>query len=125
MTNYADFAYYKDTYKGTVLDAASFDTYARKATQTIRQYTFNRVKDNDIPDDVKMCCCELAEYLSKKEVADQDTEAGIKGLISETTGGHSASYETAEAREQAHNNIIKGIIYNWLVFTGLLYRGCY
>ncbi|MGF7145300.1 hypothetical protein HNQ56_003741 [Anaerotaenia torta] len=124
MTNYADFTYYKDTYKGAVLDAASFDTYARSATLIIRQYTFNRVMDNNIPDDVKMCCCELAEYLSKKDAADHDTEAGVKGLIAETTGGHSASYETAEARERAHNNVVKGIIYNWLAFTDLLYRGC-
>ncbi|HHV09977.1 MAG TPA: hypothetical protein GXX75_06845 [Clostridiales bacterium] len=124
MTSYADFAYYKDTYKGAVLDAASFDAYSRNSTLIIRQHTFNRIKDDDVPNDVKMCCCELAEYLSKKDAADQDTEAGIKGLTSETTGGHSASYETAEAREQAHNKATGNIIYNWLAFTGLLYRGC-
>lgn len=124
MTNYADYAYYTNTYKGAVIDAASFDLYARKATLIIRQHTFNRVKDDNIPDDVKMCCCEMSEYLCKKDAAEQDTEASIKGLASETTGGHSASYETAAARELAHNNIIKGIIYNWIVHTGLLYRGC-
>ena len=124
MTNYADYAYYTGTYKGAVIDTASFDLYARKATQTIKKYTFNRVNEDNILDDVKMCCCELAEYLFHKGTADQDTEADVKGLSSETTGGHSVSYESAEARERAHNNIIKGIIYNWLAMTGLLYRGC-
>ncbi len=124
MVNYADESYYKDTYKGSVIGTGSFDLSARNATLIIRQYTFNRIKDDDIPDDARMCCCELTEYLLKKDAAELDTEASIKGLTSETTGGHSASYETAEAREQAHNNIIKGIIYNWLAYTGLLYRGC-
>ena len=124
MTNYADYAYYTGTYKGAVIDTASFDLHARKATQEIRKYTFNRIDDANIPDDVKMCCCELAEYLCQKKAADQETEAGLKGLSSETTGGHSANYESAEAREQAHNNVVKGIIYDWIAMTGLLYRGC-
>lgn len=124
MIKYADFKYYKDTYKGAVLDAASFDLYSRKSTLLIRQQTFNRVSESDIPDDVSMCCCELAEYLSKKDAAEQDTEAGIKGMTAETTGGHSVSYESSEAREQANNKAVSTIIYNWLAFTGLLYRGC-
>ena len=124
MINYADHAYYTEIYKGAVIDAASFDFNSRKATQIIKQHTFNRVHANNILEEVKMCCCELAEYLYKKDIADNDTEANIKGLTSETTGGHSASYENAEARERATNNIIKGIIYNWLAMTGLLYRGC-
>jgi hypothetical protein len=124
MTNYADIAYYTGTYKGAVIDTASFDLYARKATQIIKQHTSGRVNENNIQDEIKMCCCELAEFLYKKANADNDTEATLKGLTSETTGGHSASYETIESREQAHNNIIKGIIYNWLAITGLLYRGC-
>jgi len=124
MTNYADYEYYTGTYKGAVIDAASFDMYALKATQIVKQFTFNRIDINNILEEVKMCCCELAEYLYRKENADNDTEATIKGLTSETTGSHSVSYETTEAREQAHNNIIKVIIYNWLAMTGLLYRGC-
>jgi hypothetical protein len=127
MTNYADSTYYTVTYlagKEAVIDTASFAYYARKATQIIKQHTFGNVNEASIPDDVKMCCCEVAEYVFKKENADQSTEASIKGLTSETSGGHSASYETTEAREQSHNNIIKGIIYNWLAMTGLLYRGC-
>ncbi len=125
MTNYADFAYYQDTYKGAAIDAASFDTYARNATLEIRKQTFNRVRDDSIPDDVKMCCCELAEYLSKKDTAELDTEASAKGIISETTGGHSVTYEAAAVRERAYETDVSKIISNWLLFTGLLYRGCY
>ena len=128
MISYTTKEFYSGTYlqgRTAVISAADFPLYAQKATQRIKQYTGNNVDETaTLPDELQMCCCELAEYLFHKGTADQDTEADVKGLSSETTGGHSVSYESAEARERAHNNIIKGIIYNWLAMTGLLYRGC-
>lgn len=118
MTNYADYEYYTGTYKGAVIDAASFDTYARKATQTIKQYTFSRITDDNVPDDAKMCCCEVAEAIFKSD--QQDTE----GIVSEKVGEYSVSYVSPEAKEKLLNYSIRRIIYNWLAMTGLLYRGC-
>lgn len=118
MTNYVDYAYYTGTYKGAVVDAASFDLHARKATQEIKNYTLNRVKDDNIPEEVKMCCCELTELLYK---SDQEE---TKGIASEKVGEYSVSYVSPEAKEKLLNYSIKGIIYNWLAMTGLLYRGC-
>lgn len=118
MTNYADFAYYQDTYKGAVLDAASFDLYARKATRIIKQYTFGRVKDDGIPEVVKMCCCELAEAEYKHE------KSGDNGNIaSEKVGDYSVSYISKETQEQQHNSKVYKILALWLADTGLLYRG--
>jgi hypothetical protein len=119
MTNYADYTYYTGTFKGAVIDTASFDSLARKATQEIRRYTFNRVIDTEISDDVKMCCCELADLFFK---ADQED---TKGLASEKVGEYSVSYVSPEAKEKLLNSSIISIIYNWLSMTGLLYRGCY
>jgi hypothetical protein len=118
MTNYADFAYYTDTYKGAVLDTASFDLYARKATQIIKQYTFNRVNDNNIPDDVKMCCCELAEEINKHD------KANTGNIASEKVGEYSVTYVDKEKAEELNSGKCTDIIYNWLAMTGLLYRGC-
>jgi hypothetical protein len=118
MTNYADYAYYTGTYKGAVIDAASFDLHARKATQTIKQYTFSRITDDNVPDDAKMCCCEVAEAIFKSD--QQDTE----GIVSEKVGEYSVSYVSPEAKEKLLNYSIRRIIYNWLAMTGLLYRGC-
>ena len=119
MTNYADYAYYTGTYKGVVIDAASFDLYSRQATQEIRKYTFNRVDVEDIPDDVKMCCCELAEYLYKQKNSGHD-----ENISSEKVGEFSVSYVSGQTAEDIKRSTIKGIIYNWLAMTGLLYRGC-
>lgn len=115
---YADYAYYTDTYKGAVLDAASFPLYARKATQMIKLHTFNRIKEDNIPDEAKMCCCELAEEMYKHE----KEYAG--NIASEKVGEYSVSYVDKEKAETQHRGKCKEIIYNWLINTGLLYRGC-
>lgn len=118
MINYADYTYYTGTYKGAVIDTASFDLYARRATQEIKKYTLNRVDEANILDDVKMCCCELAELLFK------DKQEDTKGITSEKVGEYSVSYVSPEAKEKLVSVSIRSIIYNWLAMTGLLYRGC-
>jgi hypothetical protein len=118
MTNYVDYAYYTGTYKGAVIDTASFDLYARKATREIKKYTLNQIPDGIIPDDVKMCCCEIAEVIHK------DDQEDTKGIASEKVGEYSVSYVSLEAKEKLLSISIRSIIYNWLAMTGLLYRGC-
>lgn len=118
MTNYADFAYYTGTYKGAVIDTASFDYYVRGATMLIGIHTFNRVTDDNIPEEVKMCCCELTEALFKADKED------TKGIASEKVGEYSVSYVSPETKEKQLSKSIQSIIYNWLAMTGLLYRGC-
>jgi hypothetical protein len=120
MTNYADYAYYTGTYKGAVIDAASFPLYARKATQEIKKYTFNRIQDGNIPDEVKMCCCELAEYFYRQENKDHEDD-----VQSEKKGEWSTTYVSGKEAEELKQSKIREIIYNWLAMSGLLYRGCY
>lgn len=118
MTNYADYAYYTDTYEGAVIDAASFDLYAARATQKIKLYTFNRIVDDNIPDEAKMCCCELAEALFKADKED------TKGIASEKVGEYSVTYVSADAKENLMHISTQNVINKWLAMTGLLYRGC-
>lgn len=119
--NYANNTYYTETYlvgKEAVIDAASFDFYARKATQIIKQNTFNRVDDSSIPEEVKMCCCELAELAYKAE------KDKIKANVSsEKVGSYSVEYKAPEKIEQEYNTGVNTALYSWLVMTGLLYRG--
>lgn len=118
MTTYADYAYYTGTYKGAVIDAASFPLYARKATQKIKLHTFSRISEDNIPDEAKMCCCELAEAIYKHEATDNGNVA------SEKVGEYSISYVDKEKIEEAYRGKCIEIIQNWLAMTGLLYRGC-
>lgn len=119
MTTYADLTYYTDTYKGAVLDTASFPRYSTKATQKIKLHTFNRIRDDSIPDEAKMCTCELAEAIYKHENAEDSGN-----IASEKVGEHSVSYVDKVKINQIHDGKCIEIIYNWLAHTGLLYRGC-
>lgn len=120
MTTYADSDYYTRTYlsgKSAVISQVYFPFYARKASSYIRQYTFDQIGDN-VPDVVKLCCCELAEELYR-----MDNSPVANGVSSEKVGDISVTYESAEQRRRLLPNTVKAIIYAWLADTGLLYRG--
>lgn len=113
---YADLTYYAEKWVGNV-DNATFPRYLMNATLKIKQYIGDNIGDN-IPDEVKNCCCELAEYLYRDEL-----ERVSGGVSSESVGGWSKSYETAEARKKSSDKNIHDIIYKWLYGTGLLFAG--
>lgn len=121
MTGYTTEAFYLRDYlcgRQAVITAA-FEFYARAATQKIKLYTFDNVDENNIPEAVKMCCCEIAEKLYSYE-----RSGGEAGVASESVGGWSKSFESAEAKHRALDVCVRDIVYKWLTGTGLLYRGC-
>lgn len=119
---YADENYYKEQYllgRKPVI-GAGFPFYARQASQTIDQYTFGRLDDTaDIPEAVRMCCCELAEAEYRREK--QKKEAG--GKTSEKVGTYSVSFVTAQESAAAAEKEQRGIVMKWLADTGLCYQG--
>ena len=120
MLIYADEDYYKKEYlqgKAAVITAA-FPYYSREASQVIKKYVFDNIDDEDIPEEVKMCCCEIAELAYKR-----DQSAQSDGVSSESVQGWSKSYESTESRRNAFDKAVRECIYNWLSSTGLLYRG--
>lgn len=123
MTAYADYNYYTVTYlagKTAAATAAEFPYYANQATALINQYTFGNINADDVPDEVKMCCCNLVDELHS--MATSET-AGKAGISSESVQGWSVSLESTEARKNAVKSAQKDIIKQWLYNTGLLYSG--
>lgn len=123
MTAYADYNYYTVTYlagKTAAVTAAEFPYYANQATVLINQYTFGNINADNVPDEVKMCCCNLVEELHS--MATSET-AGKAGISSESVQGWSVSLESTEARKNAVKSAQKDIIKQWLYNTGLLYSG--
>ena len=122
MTIYADYTYYTGTYlagRSAAIAAADFPFFARQASAEIDRYTFGSVPD-DIPDEVKLCCCELAEYLH----AENTSEAGGReGVASESVQGWTVTMESSAARSQAHRNAVRECVCRYLSRTGLLYSG--
>lgn len=123
MVSYTTVEYYTDKYlmgRQAVIDTAVFPFYAQKATQVIKQYTFDNVDETKpFKDEIQMCCCELAEYLYKQDNKDHDED-----VQSEKKGEWSATYVYGKEADSLKQGKIREIIYNWLSSTGLLYRGC-
>lgn len=122
---YADESFYTDQYllgrKPVV--STGFLYYARQASRIMDQYTFNRLADvleDEIPEEVKMCCCELAESVYRYEKQKSESE----GKTSEKIGTYSVTFgtmqETADSAAKEQGKIIR----RWLGNTGLCYRGC-
>ena len=83
MKAYASESYYIGVYLcGKEPDiSAAFNFYAMQATSLMKQYTLDNVDENDIPEEVKMCCCELAENIFKAE-----QEGGTQGYLPKALG---------------------------------------
>lgn len=119
---YADETVYKEKYllgRKPVI-STGFPFYARQASQRIDLYTFGRLKGlEEIPEDVQMCCCELAEaeYIREK----QQCESG--GKTAEHIGTYSVSFGTAQESAAAAAREQWEIIMKWLADTGLCYQG--
>lgn len=145
IMKYADFAYYRDEYCGSLIPEASFDFCSARASEYIDMHTFDRITDEYIQSNtaaaskIRSCCCELSEsiysYSSLAESGENDGKnEGAAAIASEKIGQYSVNYRS-EAEEQAKKlalaigsdgNLEKyyySIILKHLGNTGLLYRG--
>lgn len=124
MGIYADYNFYAREYlqgkNPTPTIGAGFDYYARGASRIIDLYTFERLEGvEDIPKDVKFCCCELAELICENETQSRDT--GNK--TSERIGSYSVVFSSKADREESFKSKQYDIVIKWLGNTGLCYRG--
>lgn len=107
---YADYQYYSDNLKLSKLKEQEYYEYAEKASAYIDYITLGRAisyKDND---NVKKCCCYIAEIFKRYKAG--------KVISSEKSGNWSASYNnTSKASE------LSECVKIYLAPLGLLYRG--
>lgn len=121
---YAEELFYTDTYLSgrKPVIRTGFKYYAREASKVIDQYTFNRlskIPESDIKEDVKMCCCELAEQCFRMEKQKKESV----GKTSEKVGTHSVTYAAGSDISRNDAAEKRNIIMKWLGNTGLCYRG--
>lgn len=123
MKIYADAAFYGDKYllgRKPVI-STGFNYYARSASRIMNGLTFGRIdKLSELTDDIRMCCCEIAErcYTNEKE----RKEAG--GKVSEKNGTYSVTFsDKAQTDTEISLSDAGRIVNKWLSQTGLLYRG--
>ena len=121
MNVYADKKFYNKAYLcgKTAVITSDYEYFLREASLLIDRYTFGNIDPENVPEVVKMCCCELAENLSSSNKSMTENV----GIQSESVGGWSRNY-TGKSEILTHfKSEQKRIIFKWLADTGLLYRG--
>lgn len=124
VLTYADEAYYTAIYRAGMepsISGPAFNFYARIATKEIRARTFGNIDENaEIPGEVKMCCCEVAEKLQSVDAA-KDTNGLV--LQSYSNDGESGTYLASDLTDAGVSVALDNIVKGWLLDTGLMYCG--
>ncbi len=118
---YADYTYYTTTYLGSALTEEEFARAATRAGSFLDYYTRGKSKTYT-GDELKMCCCALAEQYQIIENAQAQSMSGGE-LQSQTVGAWSKTYKSGTETAAAARETLAGIAMQYLGHTGLLYRG--
>ncbi len=127
MAAYIDLAYYTGTYKGAVIPADSFYTYAERASTMVNFHTFERAAtiiseatDTATIDKIKMATCAVADVLYG---ADLQANGSGGVLASERVGDYSVNYAALPEFALTVTAKASNAMRVYLAFTGLLFRG--
>ena len=136
---YADYEYYTAAYLGTAIQMADFPRLSLRASSFLDYYTQGRAAQNKELDAVKMACCAVAEQYQSIDLAQQaalnalknSANAGETGeLQSQSVGSWSKTYRSggesaqqAATAAQSAQTHLASVAAQYLVGTGLLYRG--
>ena len=122
----SNYAYYRDTYLGSLLTEENFPKYALRADSYLDLLTTGRYEKDCLPEKaveaVRMAECAIAELCLNLEQAELQSDAAWK-VQSEKVGNHSVQFRNnAEIAEQTERQIRKAAE-RYLLRWGLLYRG--
>lgn len=117
MTQYADYKYYKEEYKGNMPET-DFEKLSKIASAQIKLNTFNRIDEAEVPAEVKFCMCVIVD----KMLITMKNE----GKLSESVGPWSVSYASSQEGRKTIENTMVEFLANLVDKNGtpLLYRGC-
>lgn len=126
----ANYEYYTKEYLGNNIPSDSFSKYSMDATRRINYYTQHRIEENNISDDIKNACCEIAELLLKQDSLYDATIKKDNEITSETVGPRSVTYANnanlKDKRIMTEDELeiaCYKICYKHIAHTGLMYRG--
>lgn len=133
MTNYTNYDFYKDTYKGT-MPKSDFDRLVIRASYEVRKNIFNRLTTG-YENEVQLATCSVADILLKIEQLEQNkskltsTAKEDRVIASESVADLSRTFANTtkitdfEAEISNQKSKIIEEIRMYLLDTGLLYRG--
>ena len=126
MISYADYDFYKNTYRGT-MGEDDFDRNILLSSQYIRYLTAGK-SDQYAGDELKYASCEVADLQYNFSHGSAGTFGRVK---SENNDGYSVSYvsegKDGETDESLFTRKAYSAVRKWLIPTGLMNRkvGCH
>lgn len=131
MSNYIDYDYYSNTFKGTLIPQKEFEQYATKASNEVRLRILNK-SIKGFEKEVQNATCSVADILYNQELKKQRIESILNGtekiITSEKVGDYSRNISTVslsdlKADYESADKKIDDELNKTLLFTGLLYLG--
>lgn len=120
MPAYVDFEFYKNEWKGSLIEGEAFPNLSIMASYEVDRITFGRIDEKKLTDEVKFATCAVAEKIHQIKKATD----GHLGKKSESVGKQSATYdENMQQGSTGYHKALRHAAYPYLVNTGLLYRG--
>lgn len=122
--SYADYAFYTDTYGGTVITAEDAPKSLQKASETIDSLTYCRILEKGFEGlsgfqkgIIQRCACALAEWQT------QNADILDNPYSSYSINGVSATWGKTSSVRQINGILIPNQIYSDLIKTGLCFPG--
>ena len=132
LTELVDYQYYIDNekYGGSSIPESSFKRTVIEASNKVNYYTFNRIDNIILDDNIRNAVCEIAELIYSQNILKEKVLSDEKNIASETVGPHSITYvnnKTSQEKRILSNQELEDECYRicsrYLVHTGLMYRG--
>ena len=126
MSNYIDYDYYSNTFKGTLIPQKEFEKYAIKASNEVRIRIMNK-PITGFETQVQNVTCFIADILYNQYLKKQTLENLMNGTIqmvaNEKVGDYSKSYSNITASELSKEiknttKLIDEEVQSALLFTG-------
>lgn len=103
----ADYEFYQEEYKGTLITQELFEKFANMADSTLKYLSFNR-DFSSFENQYNLAICELADYFFRQSTSDNKT------ITSESVGNYRVDYDTTK------DQTTYDLAFKYLGFTGLL-----
>lgn len=101
MIEYADYGFYKNTYKGS-LSIDLFNSLIPKASREIDKVVNRELKEENIDNKVRFVACELVDFLSKSE----SSSGGVSSISIDSV---SKTFRSDSEVKQGVRNITNGL----------------
>lgn len=119
---YTTYQFYGNTYKGTNLDMEAFEKLVLRASYELNAICLGKINNQTLSmysEPIQMATCSIIEQMNNDEQSKKDG----KEIASETVESWHRTYVNSSNSSASTQSKYFDSVYNYLINTGLLYRG--